>query len=177
MRSIFFSPHADDECLFGAFTLLKYQPTVVICFPSSGDYGSTGERFRESQSACFVLGVSDVRQWPGDALQGRMLEIDEELQPEIVWAPTAYASHPDHRAVSKAADIVFGSRLRRYDTYAVSSDGQSIYKDMRLPAVLIENSRWIADKHFALTRYQTQITHPRAAQFFTWGLTEFAEQP
>lgn len=175
MRSIFFAPHSDDECLFGAFTLLKYQPTVVICFPSSGDYGDTKERFNESVAACLNLGVSDIRQWQDGVLAESMRAIDEELNPDAVWSPAIYGGHLDHSVVAFSADSVFGKRSRHYDTYSLASGAPR--KDELLPPVLVTDSKWVAIKHFALTKYQSQIAHPRARQFFTWDLTEYAEQP
>ncbi len=171
MRSIFFAPHSDDECLFGAFTLLKYQPTVVICFPSSGDYGSTEERFNESVAAGLNLGVSDVRQWDGTDLSRKMIQIKQELRPDVVWVPSLIASHKDHVAVCQAGELIFPGRVRHYETYSGGS------KDRYLPPAPIDDPWWPAVKHFALTKYESQIRHPRAGQFFMWDLAEYVEQP
>lgn len=174
VRSIFFAPHSDDEALFGAFLLQKYQPTVVICFPSSGDYGSTEERFKESLDACLHFGVTDVRQWRPENmvdLASEMVLIKHELHPDIVWAPNIIASHDDHVAVCKVADHVFKASVRHYETYSAGS------KDRILPEVPIEDPRWIQEKLRALSKYHSQIAHPRARQFFLMDLYEYAEQP
>lgn len=39
--NLLFAPHADDETLFAAYTVLRFSPHVIICCPSTGDYGST----------------------------------------------------------------------------------------------------------------------------------------
>src|SRR5690348_4430996 len=59
MAGVFLSPHNDDEALFGAFTLLRYRPLVVICM-YAGE-----ERADESRRACEILGC-DVEQWSFD---------------------------------------------------------------------------------------------------------------
>lgn len=183
MRSIFFAPHSDDECLFGAFTLLKYQPTVVICFPSSGDYGSTEERFQESVAACMNLGVSDIRQWVkrgADAaedkriLMEQMLAIVAELQPDCVWVPSPQCSHIDHDTVNSAATGL-NTMVHWYSTYTMTGD--EAFKERETPPLVVDDPKWIAIKHFALTKYQSQINHPRARQFFLMDLNEYAEQP
>lgn len=190
MRSIFFAPHSDDECLFGAFTLLKYQPTVVICFPSSGDYGDTKERFNESVAACMNLGVSDVRQWMGGDLIEQMQDIRAELDPGTVWVPAPAAAHPEHNAVREWALNVFSPESTYwYNTYVLDVHGQPKKQTeiIRVKAVnghvgyrwpnVVDDPKWIAIKHFALTKYQTQIAHPRARVFFQMDLHEYAEQP
>lgn len=162
-----FAPHSDDETLFGAFTILRYRPRVVICFPSAGDYGDTAVREAETRSAMEVLGASAVEQWQGGDIAALMRAFDARAHPVRVWAPSRQCSHKDHRAVANAAREVFGDRVIAYHTY--DERGKVIGKPVpfELP--------WVSQKLRALARYQTQINHPRANQFFLQDLREYIE--
>lgn len=163
---VLFSPHADDETLFAAFTILRHRPAVVICYPSERDYGSTEARLAESREACAILGATGVEQWQGGDLVEQMRAYDEQYQPVRVWAPDERASHADHVAVARAAREVFGDRLTTFHTYV----GDTKIRDGRLAPYEPE---WVYAKLRALTRYETQATHPRASAFFTADLLEY----
>lgn len=163
--AVLFSPHSDDETLFAAFTIIKHRPKVVICYPSTRDYGETWVREAESNAAMEELGAGPVEQWRGGDLEGQMRALDVRLHPARVWAPDVHASHPDHVAVARAAAAVFGDRVTTYHTYI---DGQKV----RGESVGYEPS-WVCQKLRALARYETQIAHPRAGQFFAADLAEF----
>lgn len=164
---VLFSPHADDEALFASFTILRYRPSVVICYLSSRDYGSTDDRLAESREAVELLGGGPVEQWDGEDIVEQMRALDQRMRPTMVFAPSRQASHPDHVAVADAAARVFGDRLVRYHTY--DADGK-----VRGAPVPFE-PEWISHKLRGLARYQTQIMHPRASQFFTGDLLEYTE--
>lgn len=166
--AVLFSPHADDETLFAAFTLLRHRPRVVICFPSAGDYGETWERTEESRDAVGMLGAGPVEQWDGDELVAKMRELDQRERPERVFAPAELASHPDHVAVARAARAVFGQRVTAFHTYDAGGKVRS-----GTPAPF--EPGWIEHKLRALARYKTQIQHPRAHAFFLEDLREFYE--
>lgn len=169
MTSVFFAPHNDDEALFGAFTIIRHRPHVVVCFPSARDYGDTERRRDESSQACAVLGAASLTQWDGTDLQVRMRLIDEHAKPSRVFAPHETTSHPDHYAVFEAASRVFGDRLVRYHTY----DGGPAHK-IRQPSLEVPfEPAWIEMKLRALLCYRTQLQHPRAAAFFANDLAEY----
>lgn len=161
-----FAPHSDDETLFAAFTILRYRPRVVVCYPSAGDYGETAIREAETREAMSVLGAGPVEQWQGGDLVAAMRAFDARVHPVRVWAPHPHASHPDHVAVARAALEVFGARVRQYHTYDVGG------KVRRGLPVEFEVG-WVEQKHRALLRYESQIRHPRAHRFFTWDLDEY----
>lgn len=164
----FFAPHSDDETLFGAFTILRYRPRVVICFPSAGDYGATAVREAETRSAMEVLGAKAVEQWHGGDIAARMRAFDAQVHPVRVWAPSRQTSHADHRAVANAAREVFGDRVIAYHTYDAKGKVRSgKAAPFELP--------WVSQKLRAMARYQTQINHPRANQFFVQDLMEYLE--
>ena len=167
LNGTLFAPHADDETLFASFTILKYRPRVIVCYPSAGDYGDTAQREQETRDAMSVLGGGPVEQWNGADLVAQMRAFDERVHPVRVWAPHPNASHPDHVAVAVAALQVFGQRVHQYHTYNERGkvrDGREVAFE---PA-------WIQHKLRALARYTTQIGHPRAHRFFLEDLREFA---
>lgn len=166
---VFFAPHSDDETLFGAFTILRYRPRVVICFGSYGDYGDTAMREAETREAMSVLGASGVEQWAGgngEALVAQMRAFDERVRPAHVWAPDRDSSHRDHIAVAVAARDVFGPRVTTYHTYRY---GEKVRSDRPVPY----EPAWVQQKLRALLRYQSQLRHPRAYQFFAKDLEEY----
>jgi LmbE family N-acetylglucosaminyl deacetylase len=167
-RAVLFSPHADDETLFAAFTVIREQPRVVVCFPSAGDYGSTDTRHAESAAAVELLGGGPVDQWQGGDIEAQMRELDRRLSPPVVFAPHVKSSHPDHQAVAKAAKAVFGARVQSFHTYV---DGAKVRDGAPVP---FEPS-WVGLKLRALASYQTQIAHPRASRFFADDLIEYTE--
>lgn len=167
--AVLFSPHNDDETLFACFTLLRYRPRVVVCFPSSGDYGASDVREGESREVVDLLGAGPLEQWDGGNLIDRMRALDAAMAPERVWAPSERTSHADHKAVALAALKVFGDRVTRYHTYG--ADGK-IREGTPVPFEF----GWTAHKLRALSRYRTQIEHPRANKFFMDDLAEFYDE-
>lgn len=163
---VLFAPHCDDEVLFAAFTLLRHRPRVVVCYPSTDDYGDTARRREETRRATTMLGCGALECWEGGDLESQMRDFDRRANPTRVWAPSVATSHPDHLAVAKAAAVVFGDRLTQYHTY---QDGQKVRLGTRVPFEL----EWVSAKLRALSGYHSQIDHPRANQFFTWDLLEY----
>ncbi len=166
--AVLFAPHSDDETLFAAFTILKHRPHVVVCFESAGDYGETKVREAETRDAMSVLGAAGVEQWAGGELETQMRDLDARLRPSIVFAPSERSSHPDHVHVARAAAAVFGSRLTQYHTYI---NGKKVTSDRVAPF----ERPWIAQKLRALARYESQIAHPRAHEFFLCDLREYLD--
>lgn len=168
VTSVLFSPHNDDETLFASFTILRHRPRVVVCFKSCGDYGDPVLREAETRDAMSVIGGEPVEQWAGGDLIAQMRELDARVHPTTVFAPARLASHPEHVAVSLAADEVFGERVKHYQTYTEDGKVTSGQRTAFEP-------EWVLAKLKALSRYQSQATHPRACKFFTWDLNEYVE--
>ena len=170
VKGVLFSPHADDEALFASFTLLRYRPAVIICCPSSGDYGDTEVRLAESRDAGSILGAESVSQWQGGDLVAQMRAYDAQVRPTRVWAPDRAASHPDHVAVAQAAVEVFGSRVSTFHTYDAAGK-------VRSGTPVEFEPEWVGAKLRALARYESQIRHPRANVFFRQDLAEYLGEP
>jgi glycosyltransferase involved in cell wall biosynthesis/LmbE family N-acetylglucosaminyl deacetylase len=169
-NAVLFAPHADDETLFAAFTLQRARPRIVICFPSVRDYGDTFTRVEESRAAAAILGAGPVEQWTGGDLVAKMRAfVDANGMPAEVWAPSANASHADHVAVAAAAGEVFGSVVRRYQTYRGAA---RVREGLELPPPAADA---IERKLRALACYRSQLRHPRASAFFLDDQREYEE--
>ena len=169
--ALLLTPHADDEVLFAAFLMIRHRPRVVICFPSSGDYGDTATRAAESGAAAAILGAGPVEQLDGADLVAKLREIDARIRPARVFAPSPRSSHPDHVAVAQAASEVFGDRLTRFHTYDAGGKVRAGDPSAFEPG-------WVERKRRALRCFNTQRKHPRAAVFFDesrYQLTEFVD--
>ncbi|MCB9914268.1 MAG: PIG-L family deacetylase [Planctomycetes bacterium] len=107
-RVLCFAPHPDDE-LLGCGGMLALHAArgdrvrVVLC---SGDAG----RVAEARAGLAELGVTDVvaLELPDGAL-GASAALEErvaaalaDLEPSVVYAPSPFEHHPDHRAVFDA---------------------------------------------------------------------------
>lgn len=124
---IFFAPHNDDEVLFGAFTLMREKPLVVIVTdsfiqPMRGDKGCDAfTRREETIAACELLGVPVVflgimdRLLTEDALRLRLAG----WEPERVYIPALQGGNPHHDIVNKVGLELFGRhRCEQYMTYS-----------------------------------------------------------
>jgi LmbE family N-acetylglucosaminyl deacetylase len=89
--------------------------------------------------------------------------------PAEVWAPSPNASHADHVAVAAAALEVFGSSVRRYQTYR---DGARVREGLEVGP---PSAAAIGRKLRALACYRSQLEHPRASAFFLDDQREYEE--
>jgi glycosyltransferase involved in cell wall biosynthesis/LmbE family N-acetylglucosaminyl deacetylase len=119
---IIFAPHPDDE-VFGcggsmALHALAGHPVRVILL-TAGDSTPTGgsdlayadRRLEESQCAAAILGIAQPECWKlldrtvgyGEVLVTRMMDAIEAVSADVVYAPSLWETHPDHRATAMAA--------------------------------------------------------------------------
>jgi LmbE family N-acetylglucosaminyl deacetylase len=161
---LFVSPHNDDETLFGAFTLLREQPLVVVVFDgwvqAQRGLGVTAEQRRaETRAACAILGVeveflgfSDANppceQTLYDQLNGRYRNAD------VVYAPaTESGGHGQHNLVSSASSWLVANANRREYCLTYTKAGKSTSERK----VAIEDPKWIGLKLRALACYESQF--------------------
>ena len=169
VNKLFISPHNDDECLFGSWTLLRENPTVLIVYDSftqpSRDNACCDANTRrlETLSAMNVLGIKDVQFLGISDLETNKEQIREALgdfaAADIahVWAPAVETNgHEQHNAVGQIVLEMFGVvPLTRYMTYT-RSNGKSRGRE-----VPIERGEWIINKLRAMACYHSQIEIPR----------------
>lgn len=112
-RVLVLAPHADDE-VFGcggtlaALAAAGAEIEVMIVSQDTSD----NDRLGESAAAAAILGYPAPTQWHyadrglGAALTALIAQIGatlERLRPTLVFAPSPWEMHPDHRAVCDAA--------------------------------------------------------------------------
>lgn len=150
--SVFLSPHNDDEALFGAFTLLRHRPRVVICL-YDGE-----QRADESRMACAILGC-EVEQWQCD--WDEIVERIGALDGGTVFAPV-FAEHgnPDHNRIAQLTPDAI-----RYLTYTTA--GKQVGTEVPY------EGPWLGLKHRALACYPSQFQQPGRAEHFLRDIREY----
>jgi LmbE family N-acetylglucosaminyl deacetylase len=156
MTVLFLSPHNDDETLFGAYTLLRERPTVVVClWGTSQSTVSGAARVLETERALEVLGVDDFRQWSmsdtnvdAGVLELRMRDLGDF---DLVFAPMVEdGGHEQHNLVGELARKVFPN-VQGYATYRRGS-GRT-----QTPVAVPFSPGWPALKLRAMACYESQI--------------------
>lgn len=156
---LFVSPHNDDETIFGAFTILRERPLVVVVFdsfiqPARGIPGTTAaERRAETAAACQILGVEcqfigyrDDQPPHADAIRGRL----ELFGVAEVWAPcTEMDGHEHHNLVARACLGLPGAKdfYLTYTKRGKSTNGRKVPYE----------PHWIGLKLRALAEYKSQF--------------------
>ena len=119
------APHPDDETIGCGVLMARRrragQPVTVVVVSDGGTSHHSAQltadeigrlRRQESQAACAVLGVTDVRflgfgeerlRGPGPDLVEQLTVLLRELRPAEVAVPSAREWHPEHRIVHDAA--------------------------------------------------------------------------
>lgn len=130
---VFLSPHHDDETLFGAFTLLRERPLVVIVTDSyvqfnRGDGITNDGRWAEARAAMEILGC----ELTGLGIRDDQITYDQTVEAlrrfwrftvDGVYAPAIEHGHPHHDIIGQAALQVFRGRVPfwQYSTYSSRS--------------------------------------------------------
>ena len=148
MGRILLSPHADDECLFAAYTLIRYKPCVVVCTDYDGNRGTTSEQRRnESIAACGFLGCPVVflgipeSKFCYESLVGRL----GGLVSDVFWTPASQGGHPHHDIVARIPSLF---KYATYTRHNLSPSG-----DIEIRPT--EKEIW--QKKNALSYYKTQL--------------------
>jgi LmbE family N-acetylglucosaminyl deacetylase len=175
---LFLSPHNDDEVLFGAFTILREKPLVVIVTDSvvqeKRGYGIRAiDRRAESNRAMKALMMPPpVFLRFGDETPAWDLIIErlQEFNPvEHVWAPAIEdGGHPHHNKVGEIADMLWPHRVTHYLTYTVRGKSTSGKRVKFYPF-------WVELKLRALLQYGSQMGHESNMDHFLREQYEYYE--
>jgi O-antigen biosynthesis protein len=127
------APHADDE-VFGcgggiAAHVRAGVPVKVVVLTDGAGHGEPSERAQESRAAAQVLGYGAPEFWDypdrglrcEDALVQRVVEAVAACGADLLYAPSPWEIHPDHRqAAAIAAEVVrrTGIRVAYYEVGA-----------------------------------------------------------
>lgn len=172
MPSLFLSPHNDDETLFGAYTLLREKPFVLICLRSRRQdiYGITAEhREAETEQAMEVLGckwgyIDHV--WDLDPDWYHLEEVfwsaKRSGEFDKVYAPANEdpKGNEQHGIVGDIADVIWPGQVTHYLTYTWP-DGQSTNG-----IEVLSEDGWTEKKYQAMMCYESQIKLPSTAPHF-----------
>lgn len=164
---LFLSPHNDDETLFGAFTIQREKPLVVVVFDSyvqaiRGNDVTWGQRRLETERALETL-VPDSADWRflglrDDVNQPSITAIAHLVEQlgdfEHVYAPAIELNgHAHHDIVGRVADWIWSpGRVTHYLTY--TRDKGKSTSAHRVP---VESGEWTRRKLRALACYESQI--------------------
>ncbi len=164
---LFISPHNDDEALFGAFTLLREKPLVLIVTDSfiqfeRGDDITWMQRRQESEEACLILGcevefgyIRDT-ELTADALRTLFRKYQGY---HTVYAPAIQGGNWQHDMISNIAQEMFENVIL-YTTYTKSK----LYTTGSVE--IIPTPEEIDLKNQALFCYQSQLRLPATRPHF-----------
>lgn len=162
------APHNDDEALFGAYTLIRHKPIVIVVTdsfiqPERGDVGCDAEtRRRETIEAMkiagcpvFFLGIRDT-ELTEEVLRERLIG----LRPEKVYAPAIQGGNHQHDLVGKVCKDLFGERCVQYTTYTKTE----LYTTGKTAITPTAAEKGIKGKMLAC--YQSQLYNPATRPHF-----------
>jgi len=163
---LFISPHNDDETLFGAFTILRERPLVVIVYDSwiqfrRGEPVTALDRRNESLAAMNILGAEVCFCGLSDEALS-LPDCEAALRPytgaQCVWAPAFERNgNPHHNLVARVAESLFPDS-QRYMTYT------SAGKSSGFPVPI--EAGWTLRKLQALACYESQSRLATTRDFF-----------
>lgn len=168
---LFLSPHNDDETLFGAFTLMRERPHVIVCLRSfvQSRYGITyQQRENETAAAMKVLGCT-WEQWqiPDNAPDWARLEAAlRKLEPQQVWAPLPEENgHAHHNRIGEITKRLWPHAVQylTYTTSGKSSKGTLVPFGPSMVNVKLQ----------ALQCYSSQILEPSCTEHFVRDQREY----
>lgn len=158
------APHPDDE-VFGCGGLLHAlngagaQIRVAVVSDGAAQKQAESQRQEESVSAAKLLGYPEPEFWglpdgkllEQQALENRIGDWLENIQPELVLAPSVWEMHRDHRAVAVAA-LSCMERLAEGATLAMYEVGVPL-----TPNILVDISSALDVKDAAMACFVSQL--------------------
>jgi LmbE family N-acetylglucosaminyl deacetylase len=126
--ALILAPHPDDESLGCGGSIAKHisrGSRVKVIFITDGDKGDFEGKFdkdyvqirrQNAQKAMEILGVKDYEFWGyrdrnlhlmEEEVVDRLLHVVEVFSPSLIYMPSPYEAHPDHKATSKIAMRIF----------------------------------------------------------------------
>ena len=172
MNALVIAPHPDDESIGCGGSIIRHLRAgshVRIIFLSDGQKGDFDGRFGEgyievrrtsSLNALAVLGVTDYEFWgyPDGELWRFRYEIFNKLKTDlkklkagVVYLPSPYEPHPDHRVGAWAGWRLWKKKKQRVAFYEVLAP---LY-----PNIIIDITSSAAAKRKAVSCYETENSY------------------
>lgn len=164
------APHADDEA-FGCGGAIRNHvvngvPVCVVVLTDGALYGATAEREDESRAAALVLGYGAPEFWgiPDrgvyccEELISRVVNQIKSVRADLVYAPSPWEVHPDHR---QTAQLAIEALAR------IGSPVRVIFYEVGAPLrpnVLLDISSEAAVKDRAMACFVSQLKHQDYSQ-------------
>ena len=161
---VFLSPHSDDEILFGAYTIMREKPLVIICTHATMQGDNGYERAMESYRAMKMLGASvmflgiDEDKLTEEILEEKLRFLDDDDYLYLYAPEYEENGNPHHNIVANVAKKITW-RTSTYKTYTGLED-RTIGKEV------IPTPEELEIKKRAMACYQTQIQNPFTAHYF-----------
>jgi LmbE family N-acetylglucosaminyl deacetylase len=183
--ALIIAPHPDDESLGCGGSIIKHikaKSRVKVVFLTNGDRGDFLGKFgkdyveirkKSALKAMGSLGVRDFEFWgygdrelnTGYEVAGKRLQKTiEDFSPSLIYAPSPFEAHPDHRAAFK---LVWDLRERCPLSYAFYEILMAIY-----PNLLVDITDVIKKKKRAIEHYHTEVYYNDYVEKIT-GLNRF----
>ena len=165
--NLFLSPHNDDESLFGAFTLLREKPLVVVITDAYIQYNRGNLGCSDAIRKAETIKAMEILKCPVVFLGIKDTELTEEilrkrLEPftgfEKVYAPAIQGGNPQHDLIGHVAEDIFP--VTRYTTYTKTELWTKGTQE------IVPTAEEIELKEKALWCYQSQIKLPSTKPHF-----------
>ena len=164
------APHPDDESLGCGGSIARHVKAgsrVKVIFHTDGDRGDFEGRFGEeyveirrqsAQKAMEILGVKDYEFWgyrdrnldaTGEDIANTLFSVVEAFSPSLIYAPSPFEAHPDHRALFK---IAWKLRERLDITLVLYEVLMALY-----PNILVDITNEVGQKKKAIESYHTEV--------------------
>jgi LmbE family N-acetylglucosaminyl deacetylase len=171
-RVLVLAPHPDDEVFGCGGAILSHvtagTPVRVIII-TDGGYGPAdaaereayvSQRRLECHHAAAVLGYEDLLFWDyadrtavfGEQLVTKILAAMEAYEADLVYAPSLFEIHPDHRAVAMAA-VEAARRIGGAVRLAMYEVGTPLR-----PNVILDITKFLERKRLAMRCFTSQIS-------------------
>jgi LmbE family N-acetylglucosaminyl deacetylase len=157
------APHADDETFGCGGTLAAHVAqgvaVHVVVLTDGAEHGDPAQRQQECRAACAALGCAQPEFWgiadrqlaASDDLARRLADKIAQTGADLLYAPSPWEVHPDHRAAAQAA-------LHAAQATGVNLAFYEVGSPLR-PNVLVDITAHLATKQAAMACYVSQQAH------------------
>lgn len=158
---LFISPHPDDETLFGAYTIQREKPLVIIVTHPTSQGKNGYERLLESYDAMRILGAPiaylGIREdeLTKYTLMKKLIRFYTE---DLVYIPEKEGGNPHHDLVHDIAKEIFPN-IKTYKTYK-GTESRSIGTEV------IPTEQELELKKQAMQCYVSQRFNKNTAHYF-----------